>query len=124
MLGCRAIYTRDVDASGEAARGRVGWPGPRHEFTATSANAMLCFELRNLRDRTDAGRSQLGKAGSRNVFDSLGSVRSSVHPNPLQHAATGRITAGRVSTCVRCRLSPHLHSVGPTTRNPPLFVSL
>lgn len=106
----RVTYTQDVDASGEAARGRAEWPGQQHEFTASSAAVMLCFELRNLRDRTDAGRSQLGKAGSRNVFSSLGSVRSRRN-RPLQRTATG---CAAIHTFAGGSAS-HLQGVGPAS---------
>lgn len=76
-----------MDASGEPAKGRVAWPGPRHEFTAGSAAATLCFELRSLRDRSDAARSQLGKPGSRYLFASLGSVRPAPQPSPCRASA-------------------------------------
>ena len=69
------MYTSDVDGSAEGARGKASWQDPPRGFTASSGSAMLCFELRNLRDRSNGGRSLLGKPGSRSVFDSLGSVR-------------------------------------------------
>eukprot|EP00892_Ulva_mutabilis_P012180 jgi/Ulvmu1/9334/UM050_0084.1 len=84
----QGIYTSEADGSGEAGKGRAAWEDPLQEFTATSGGAMLCFELRNLRDRSAAGRSLLGKPGSRAIFDSIGSV--AVRLADLEEAGPGK----------------------------------